>query len=255
MWRTLRIAVLLTVLLFVAVGAWVDRRRTTDWDSTLWIGVFPIVADSRPATRRYVEGLTDSQFESIATFFEREAKARGVDLARPVKLQRYPAVQQLPPQLAADAGLIGRMAWSLRMRAYAWQHAGDTLADIRVFVLYHDPEVTQTVPHSLGLKKGLLGVVYAYADPEMDGRNAIVIAHEVMHTVGATDKYDPASGLPRFPEGYADPGARPRYPQEAAEIMAGRIAIAPDDAQMPDSLQDVVVGDATAVEINWRDAP
>jgi hypothetical protein len=255
MWRALRITVLTTVLVVVAAGAWVDRRRTTDWDSTLWIGIFPIAADTRPATRRYVEQLDDDQFASIAAFFEREARQHGIALARPVRVQRYPPLQELPPRLQRDAGVLGRVAWSLRLRAYAWQHAGDTLADIRVFVLYHDPASTTSVPHSLGLQKGLLGVVYAFADPEMDGQNAIVVAHEVMHTLGATDKYQPRSGLPRYPDGYAEPAAQPRHPQGAAEIMAGRIAISADAAEMPDSLDDVVVGATTAAEIRWRNAP
>jgi len=255
MWRALRITVLAAVLVVVAAGAWVDRRRTTDWDSTLWIGIFPVAADTRPATRRYVEQLDDDQFASIAAFFEREARRNGIALARPVRVQRYPPLQEMPPRLERDVGVLGRMAWSLRMRAYAWQHAGDTLADIRVFVLYHDPASTSSVPHSLGLQKGLLGVVYAFADPDMDGQNAIVVAHEVMHTLGATDKYEPRSGLPRYPDGYAEPAARPRHPQAAAEIMAGRIAVSADEAEMPDSLEDVVVGATTAAEIRWRNAP
>jgi hypothetical protein len=49
--------------------------------------------------------------------------------------------------------------------------------------------------------------------------------------------------------------AQPRHPQAAAEIMAGRVALASDEAEMPDSLADVVVGAATAREIRWRDAP
>ena len=31
----LRLALLLGVLLFVALGAWLDRRRSTDWDAPL----------------------------------------------------------------------------------------------------------------------------------------------------------------------------------------------------------------------------
>ncbi len=254
MWRRLRIAVLLAVLVFVAAGAWVDRRRTTDWDSTLWIGVFPVVSDGRPATQRHVGALDDAQFDSIAAFFEREARHHGIALARPVRVQRYPPLQELPPRLEPGASVASRIAWSLRLRAYAWQHASGTLADIRVFVLYHDPEHTPKVPHSLGLQQGLLGVVHAFADPAMDGQNAIVIAHEVLHALGATDKYDPASGLPSYPDGYADPRTEPRHPQEAAEIMAGRIAISDEEARMPDSLEDVMVGDTTAAEINWRSA-
>jgi hypothetical protein len=65
-------------------------------------------------------------------------------------------------------------------------------------VLYHDPALTPIVPHSLGLTKGLIGVVYAFASPEMNGANNVVIAHELLHTVGATDKYDFAADAPHF---------------------------------------------------------
>ncbi len=82
-----------------------------------------------------------------------------------------------------------------------------------MFVLYHDPALTPTVPHSLGLTKGLIGVVYAFAAPEMNGENNVVIAHEMLHTVGATDKYNPVDDAPRFPDGYGDPGQRPLFPQ------------------------------------------
>ena len=98
-----------------------------------------------------------------------------------------------------------------------------------------------------------MGVVYAYAADEMDDENDIVIAHEVMHTLGATDKYDMATGLPVFPDGYGDPLAEPRYPQAVAEIMAGRTALSPTDAEMPRSLDEVVVGPETAVEVNWAE--
>ena len=255
MWRGLRIAVLLTVLFAVAVSTWVDRRRTTDWDSTLWIGIFPIAADAQATTRDYVDGLTEAQFADLEPFFAREARSHGVALERPVKVVLQPRVADAPPRLAPGAGVLATMAWSLRMRWYAWRHQGDSLADIRMFVLYHDPERSPAVPHSLGLQKGLLGVVYAFADESMDGENAIVIAHEALHTLGATDKYDPASGQPRYPEGYAEPAARPRLPQRAAEIMAGRIPLSETRAEMPESLDDVHVGALTASEIHWSPAP
>jgi hypothetical protein len=56
-----------------------------------------------------------------------------------------------------------------------------------------------------------------------------VLAHEFLHTLGATDKYDRRTGLPR-PAGLGMPTRQPRYPQEFGEIMAGRIAVAPDQA-------------------------
>ena len=44
--------------------------------------------------------------------------------------------------------------------------------------------------HSTGLQKGMLGVVNAFASADQEGSNAVVIAHELLHTFGATDKYD-----------------------------------------------------------------
>ena len=77
------------------------------------------------------------------------------------------------------------------------------------------------------MQKGLIGVVHAFAQRQMAGTNNIVITHELLHTLGATDKYEPGSGAPLFPIGFADPSQKPLYPQEAAEIMAGRRALSP----------------------------
>lgn len=143
--------------------------------------------------------------------------------------------------------------WSLKLRYWAWKH-GDYKTgpgQIRMFVLYHDPALNPRLAHSLGLEKGLIGVVNAFAAPEMDGQNAFVIAHEFLHTVGAQDRYDLATTLPLFPDGYADPDRRPRYPQTLAEIMGGRIPRSETDAVMPDSLRQTVIGARTAAEIGW----
>ena len=251
MWRGVRIGILLLVLFVVAGGAWSDRQRTTNWSDPLWMGVFPVNADGRPATARYVAALEREQFADIEAFFAREAAEYGVTLEQPVKVVLYPQVTELPPRLDAGTSVAGRVWWSLKLRYYTWRQADDTPADIRVFVLYHDPEQTNAVPHSLGLQAGLLGVVYAFADESLDQQNNIVIAHEVLHTVGATDKYDPVNNLPVFPQGYGEPDAEPRFPQSSAEIMAGRIAIDEDEAEMPEGLMDVVVGPETALEIRW----
>jgi hypothetical protein len=122
---------------------------------------------------------------------------------------------------------------------------------VRLFVLYHDPALRSRLPHSVGLQKGLLGVVNAFAARPQAGSNNVVIAHELLHTFGATDKYDPATTLPVFPDGYADPGRNPVHPQDAAEIMAGRIPRGPATADMPTGLDETVIGGKTAREINW----
>ena len=118
-------------------------------------------------------------------------------------------------------------------------------------MLYHDPALTPSVPHSLGLTKGLIGVVYAFADPQVNGANNVVIAHELLHTLGATDKYRAADDAPRFPDGYGDPHQVPLYPQLAAEIMAGRRMLSADRWQQAESLDEAVIGPTTALEIRW----
>jgi hypothetical protein len=122
---------------------------------------------------------------------------------------------------------------------------------VRIFVVYHDPSFSQAVPHSVGMQKGLVGVVHAFAGSGMTRTNNVVIAHEILHTLGATDKYDLQSLAPLHPIGYADPQKDPLYPQSLTEIMAGRFATGPHTFEMPESLDDVVVGTATALEIRW----
>jgi hypothetical protein len=120
-----------------------------------------------------------------------------------------------------------------------------------MFLSYHDPARAAVLNHSTGLQKGLIGVAQIFADAQMNGSNHTVIAHELLHTLGATDKYDPATTQPLYPDGVAEPDLQPRYPQRFAELMAGRISLSASDARIPDSLQEVVIGPATAAEIGW----
>lgn len=77
--------------------------------------------------------------------------------------------------------------------------------------------------------------------------------HEILHTLGATDKYDLSNGIPQYPEGFADSQQQPLYPQLKAELMGGRIAISKNETEIPASLKSVVIGSKTAKEIGWID--
>jgi hypothetical protein len=127
-------------------------------------------------------------------------------------------------------------------------------ADIRIYVIYHDPAQQPRLAHSLGLKEGLIGVVNAYASKAYSVRNNVVIAHEFLHTLGATDKYDPVSHQPVYPQGYAQPEQKPLYPQNLAEVMGGRIPVSGTHSEIPASLKQTVIGRVTAAEINWLEA-
>lgn len=258
MWKIVRVSLLLVVLLVVAIGAWRDRYTSTDWNGALWIGVAPLAGDDSEVVARYVAGLDSERFADIEEFFATEAQRHGIALDEPVHVRLMAQPATAPPQLPRDSGPIGTAWWSLKLRWYAWR-AEDTAdgvpVQIRIFVHYHDPSRSPSVPHSLGLQKGLIGVVHAFADRGQDGQNSIVIAHELLHTLGATDKYDPATNLPVFPAGYGEPDANPRFPQREAEIMAGRRAISSSQAEMPQDLGSVVMGALTAQEIGWTRRP
>ena len=141
------------------------------------------------------------------------------------------------------------------MRWWTWRkEREDKLprADVQMFVVYHSSENRQLRERSVGLQKGMFGVVNAYASRAWAPRNRIIIAHELLHVLGATDKYDIATGQPLAPAGLAEPARDPVYPQRWAEIMAGRIALSPSDFKMPVSLRSCLIGAETALEIGWN---
>lgn len=127
-------------------------------------------------------------------------------------------------------------------------------ANVRMFVVYYDPEVHDRLKHSLGLEKGLIGVVNAFADKKFAEKNNIVLVHEFLHTVGASDKYNISNGEPLYPEGFVEPDKEPLYPQEFAEIMAGVIPVGESEWVMPEKLDQTIIGHQTAREINWIQA-
>lgn len=253
LFRQLRILFLLLVLFLVATGTWLAKLRTTDWDRPLAVVVYPINGDGSARTRDYMDALTSEGFGPIETFFSDEAEQYELPLRQPVEIQLGPTLSELPPSPPADLNVLKVMWWSLTMRYWAWQvtRGQGPVADIRLFVVYHDPQASPRLAHSLGLQKGLLGVVNAFASPREQGANQVVIAHELLHTLGASDKYDPRTNQPLFPIGYAEPTQQPLYPQEMAEIMGGRIPLSSQRAVQAESLTQVVIGEASALEIRW----
>lgn len=256
MFRTIRRVVLGTTLLLLAAGTWQTTRRIAAWDVPLRVAVHPIAGDDATATRRYVAALASRTFEPIERFVGEEAGRHGVttSFGQHVRIRLGPEIESLPPPAPIGGNVLEIMWWSLRLRYWAWRvtPATNGLApDVTVFVVYHDPRTSDALEHSLGLQKGRIGVVHAFASETMAGSNNVVIAHELLHTVGASDKYDPRTGQPIFPAGYAQPDATPRHPQRFAEIMAGRIPVSESESSLPPSLNATLVGEETAREIGW----
>lgn len=251
--RALRIGLLLFVLLMVAQGAWIARARTTDWKEPLRVVVYPINGDRSSVADAYIQSLPRDGFEPLERFMREQASLHGLALRSPVEVYVAPRVDSIPPEPPRQGNRIEIMLWSLQLRFWGWRHDAYSgpKAHVRMFVKYFAPLPNMRLQHSVGLQQGLIGVVNAFASADMEGGNQVVIAHELLHTFGAVDKYDPATNQPLFPDGYAEPQANPVLPQSRAEIMAGRIPLSETRAETPSSLDDAVIGARTAREISW----
>ena len=252
MFKAIRISLLLLILFFVAVSTWLTQARSTDWNNSLWVKVYPINADGSDESRDYINSLTVDNFRSIEAFVETEIGKYGHTLSKPVRMELGSEIREQPPSVGEASSMLDVMLWSMKMR---WWASNITDAqdnpdpDVRIFVRYHAPQGDIVLENSVGMQKGMVGVVNAYSGRTYGGMNSVIIAHEFLHTLGATDKYDPANGMPEFPLGYAEPERTPRYPQKFAEIMGGRIALSDSDAMIPKSLKFVTIGQTTAEEI------
>ncbi|KAB2969178.1 hypothetical protein [Zoogloea sp.] len=251
MFRTLRIAVLLFILATVAVGAWRSHAQATDWKDSIHVTIYPIAADASAASRQIVAQLRPDDFAAVGEWLQEEVLRHGNPVLRPVALNLAPPVEALPPPYPQGGNSLSVAWWSLQLRLWAWRHDGapGPRPQIRLFVLYHDPALSPVLEHSVGLEKGKIGIIKVFASRSEHQRNLVIVAHELLHTLGASDKYDRATNQPIFPDGYAEPEHQPRHPQHLAEIMAGRVPVSENQALIPDSLADTRIGPATAREI------
>jgi len=254
--KRFRIAILLYILLFVAVGQYLAGKRSTDWNNSLWVDIYPVNVSGSAETEAYLDSLKPDEFAAVATFFAEQARAYGVTLEQPFQVRLAGQLENAPPALPADGGMLSIVLWSLKMRWFTtrlhWA-SDDPTPDITFFALYHDGNYGSTLDRSTALRKGMIAIGNLFADRHSRGSNQMIVAHELLHTLGATDKYDLGSTLPILPIGFAEPDLSPLYPQRRAELMGGRIPVGPREAVIPDSLREVVVGPATALEIGWID--
>ncbi|MDH3631929.1 MAG: hypothetical protein OER98_12490 [Gammaproteobacteria bacterium] len=250
--KNLRYLILLLILLFVVVNETLNKTRSTSWENPLWVRIYAVNGDGREATEKYIDSLKTDSFKTIEKFVNLEARRYGIKIDA-IDVEYNGHLQSGPPQPPNGQSLLGNIWWSLKFRAWAthraWNSDSDA-GDIELFVSYYDITTTQSLRHSVGLQGGLIGIINAFADKSYRGSNEVVIAHEFMHTLGASDKYAP-DNQPILPQGYAEPGRIPLFPQQKAELMGGRIPLSMQDSRMPDSLNQVVVGTYTAAEINW----
>lgn len=251
--KSFRIAILLGFLIIVGLTSAHQRVYTRNWNQPLTAVIYPINADGYLSSKEYIETLKPEHFQAINDWGDREAERYDLDLPNPIRVELGEVIDSLPPEWPNTDSPLMVLLWGLKFRWWAYRNTPDSHSDItqvRMFVMYHDSADNKTLAHSLGMQKGLMGLVHAFADKRSTAQNNIVIAHELLHTVGASDKYS-SVGQPIYLEGYADINREPLLPQRNAEIMAGRTPTSRTKSYMPKSLNRVRINSYTAMEINW----
>lgn len=250
MWRKIRIAILLIILATVTQESFL-KNGAPDWNKTLYVTIYPINADASDVSKESINKLDSTQFADIEDYFIEEASRFDLPLKRPFAIRLGAEVIALPPQ--PGIGTLSSIVWSLSFRWWTYWHSPKTAvpADIRLFVLYHNPDTHRMLKHSTALSKGRVGMVNAFASSSYSKQNNVIIAHELLHTVAATDKYNLQDNQPIYPLGYAEPDKQPLYPQLMAELMAGRRSLSATQAETPESLAQTMIGDQSAREIGW----
>lgn len=255
LFKIIRILILLTVFVVVAFYAKNQKLKSRSWTEPLSVVIYPINGDNNsPAVNEYINDLDDSVFIPIDRFLQQQSEKYKLITKQPTQIHIGPVLTVQPPEAPLPSeGYASIVWWSFKFRYWTYKNTPDSDSNMRridIFVLYHEATPDRSLRHSVGLDKGLAAVVHAFASIDQDQQNNIVIAHEFLHTVGATDKYD-ADNNALFPIGYADPEQSPLYPQTKAEIMVGRIPLSATNVRMAADLDECVIGEQTAKEINW----
>ncbi|MDX2425462.1 MAG: hypothetical protein QNK15_04330 [Cycloclasticus sp.] len=248
--KIIRVIFLLVIFVVAAFYTKLQRLESTAWIDPLRVLIYPINADGQQSTSRYIAALTKNNFKSVGLFFNKQWSDYSDYEFDPIKVQLSEPIHAQPPEPPTDGNTLKIIFWSLRLRLWSYQNAIDSdSSTINIFVRYQQVDDHKPMSHSLGLQKGLIGVVNAYAVKHYQEQNNIVLAHELLHTVGASDKYNLKTGQPIYPEGFANSDVL--YGQSRAEIMAGKIPLSENDSVMPESLRNCVIGSKTAAEIGW----
>ena len=252
MFKVIRVFILLIILGTVIQQTFLDKADLS-WKDNFYVVVYPINADNSADVGAYIKTLTRDDFEPMAEYFAEEGARYSLGMRRPVEVQLGSIVSEIPPAPPTNGSLLDTIVWSLKFRVFAWNNSPKVPVkpDIRLYLLYHNPVTNPVLSHSTALNKGRIGRVNLFGDKKYAKQNLVILAHELLHTLTATDKYNLETTLPAYPNGFAEPNKEPRYPQDFAELMGGRVPISETKAEIPKSLAQTLIGEKTAKEIGW----
>ncbi len=251
--KQIRVLILLLALVPLAYLFFLEHDPRPDWTRAKVVVIYPHNPDDHEGVANWIDQLESGHLEEIEAFFTQEASDHELALERPIEIRLASAIDFAPPAPPRNGSHIERLRWAGGMRwwhfRFSRQHRE---ADSIIVAHYHSPGGQGRTLHSVGMSRPRLALVNLIAGDQPIRYNNLQLAHEILHTFGASDLYHFGTGQPESPEGYAQPDREPVYPQSRAEIMAMRIPMGPDQSRPALNLDEATIGAQTAREIGWR---
>lgn len=255
--RVTLLLILLSGVLLWAGNDWWRRRSRQAWEAPLRVAL--VLVEREPVAPELMAKLESRAFDLERRLQQERKRHTGRD-APP-----FSVVVKGPVGTTHDAPRVsGSELLDLARHSYAlWRWTRDLDARSQVEWRGYEARIYLVLKPALGKATafvegesedgGRVGVASADLNEETIDLALIVAAHELFHTLGASDKYD-AAGRARYPDGFADPTRQPLYPQPGAELMARNVPVTEGSERPPETLDELWIGEQTAREIGWRTA-
>ena len=170
--KIVRVSLLLIILANVLISTYVTQPKITDWSNPVWVYIYPIIGDNNDATQQFVDSIDENHYVAMEQFLKAESNRHGREIGNPIFLQITEPSHEHPPNLPENANPLNVAWWSLRMRIWSWiteRQYERAKPDVQIFVIYHDPSRIQLLERSIGVQKGRVGIVNAFARRGMKG--------------------------------------------------------------------------------------
>ncbi|MBI5531256.1 MAG: hypothetical protein HY898_00975 [Deltaproteobacteria bacterium] len=251
-----RVGVLLSILALVVLYAVHDlrsRHARTDWRRPVSAAL--VVVRRGPVDDLAIQSLRE-RIPRLQGALQSECARYRSCPTEPIFFRVYGPIDAAEPPAPSGEGVLdlAQQSWAMwrysrAVDARAGVDTGGT--DAKIYLVVRPPEDEhRRFVEGFGELGGRLGAVSVELDPSMVDFALFVATHELLHTLGATDKYDP-SGHVVAPAGLAEPDLVPVYPQLRAEVMARLRPIGPSAQVPPETLAELGIGPVTAREIGW----
>lgn len=253
----LRVGLLLAILAGVSAYAALDHARRNarrEWRRPLQVAL--ILLSDGPIDSAALAQLR-TRIDPLELALETEF-ARYGGTFRPIRFRVFgPAMEpEAPPHAPDEPSLLDALRLSLALSGFA--RASDRALGVdaagfdgRIYARLRAPQsIRQALVEGLGEDGGRIAVTNIELSAYSVDFGLFVVAHELFHLLGASDRYGP-DGDALLPEGLGEPTLVPLYPQRSVEIMARGRVLAPGKEVPPADLGELRVGERTAREIGW----